>query len=199
MNKKLLLIVGAVLVVAVGAYLFLNKSSSPSSQTSNNPQSPEQLSNMVMSAFEGSGSIKCTFADENSQGTAYIKNGMVRFESVGTDSAKPTNAVMKNDTVWTWETGGTEGFMMKNISQYQNDPNVPEENKVTADKVREQISQNEANCNKENISDSMFDTPADVVFADFSSMMEDAQNQIPEGFELPEGVELPEGYQAPGN
>ncbi len=199
MNKKLLLIVGAVLVVAVGAYLFLNKSSSPSSQTSNNPQSPEQLSNMVMSAFEGSGSIKCTFADENSQGTAYIKNGMVRFESVGTDSAKPTNAVMKNDTVWTWETGGTEGFMMKNISQYQNDPNVPEENKVTADKVREQISQNEANCNKENIPDSMFDTPADVVFADFSSMMEDAQNQIPEGFELPEGVELPEGYQAPGN
>ena len=198
MNKNLLIIGAVVLVVAIGGYLLLNKGANPLSQTSG-PQNAEQVENMMMNAFEGSGSVKCTFQDETSSGITYVKNGMVRVESSGSSEGQNGNVIMKNDTLWTWETGSLEGFMMKNVSQYQDDPNVPEESKTTTDEIRNRMEQNQAQCTNENIQDSVFDPPANVVFQDFSAMMDDVQTQIPKDFELPEGVELPEGYQMPGN
>jgi len=194
MNKNLLIIGGVILVVAVGGYFLMNRGTSPISQTSN-PQNDEQLVSVITNAFGGSGSIKCTYSDETSQGIAYIKNGMVKVESKGTDGAQYGNAIMKNDTLWTWETGGAEGFMMTNISQYQGD--VPEGYSTDPNKIRAQIEQSRPDCNEENIADSVFEPPTNVKFEDFSSMMEDIQT--PEGFELPEGVELPEGYTYPSN
>jgi len=198
MNKKLLIIGGIILVVAIGGYLLLNKGTNPLSQTSS-PQNAEQAANMMMNAFEGSGSVKCTYENENGSAITYIKNGMVRVESSGSEEGKNRNVIMKNDTLWTWETGSSEGFMMKNVSQNQDDPNVPEEDKMTAEKIRNEINQNQAQCMNGNIVDSMFDPPANVVFKDFSAMMEEVQTQMPKDFKLPEGVELPEGFDYPSN
>lgn len=196
MNRNLLIVGAVILVAAVGGYLLLNRSTS--SPTNGGSQNPDETANMVMSAFEGSGSVKCTFQDETSTGTAYIKNGMVRVESSGTDSAQYGNVIMKNDTVWVWETGNTEGFVMENISQYQDTEAAPS-GYVDPEEVREEITQNEANCNEENISDDMFNPPTNVTFESFSSMMEGIESQLPEGYELPEGVELPEGFEYPSN
>jgi hypothetical protein len=198
MNKNLLIIGAIVLVVAIGGYLLLNKGANPLSQTSS-PQNAEQQANMIIKAFEGSGSVKCTYEDESGSFTTYIKNGKVRVESSGSEEGKNGNVIMKNDTLWTWETGSSEGFMMKNVSQNQDDPNVPEEDKMTAEEIRNEIEQNQAQCMNENIQDSMFDPPANVVFQDFSAMMEEVQTQMPKDFELPEGVELPEGFEYPSN
>lgn len=196
MNRNLLIAGGVILVLAVGAYFLLNKNSD--SPLGGSIQNPDQTADMVMSAFEGSGSVKCTFQDDTSAGTAYIKNGSVRVESSGTDDAQYGNVIMKNDTVWVWETGKTEGFMMENISQYQDDQAAPS-GYVDPNEVREQVTQNNAECNNEMISDDMFNPPSDVTFQSFSSMMQDAENSLPEGFELPEGVELPEGFEYPSN
>lgn len=198
MNKNLLILGAVVLVIAIGGYLFLNRNPQVS-PTTNNPQNIEEMSNIVMSAFEGNGSVKCTFQDESSQGTVFIKNGMMRMESAGTAGAQNGNVILKNDTMWFWENESTEGFMMENVSQYQNDPDISEEYKVDAESVRDEIEKKDASCVEENIADGVFEVPASVTFKNYSSMMEDVQTQTPEGFELPEGVELPEGYTYPSN
>lgn len=199
MNRNLLIVVGVVVAAAIGGYFLINKGDDASNKYSNNSNSAEQVADLAMKAFGGKGSVKCTYQDESSQGTVYIKNGMVKVESTGTDNAQYGNVIMKNDTVWTWETNSTEGYIMENISQYQNDPKVPEEYNVNADSVREQVTQNEANCNEENIPDNTFDPPASIKFQSFSSMMEDVESQLPDGYQLPEGIDLPEGYQLPSN
>lgn len=198
MNKKLLIVGGIILVAAIGGYLLLNRGTNLLSTTSG-PQNAEQAANMMMNAFEGSGSVKCTYEDENGSATTYVKNGMVRVESSGSSEGQNGNVIMKNDTLWTWETGSSEGFMMKNVSQYQDDPNVPEESKMTAEEIRSEIEQNQAKCTNENITDSLFDAPTNVVFQDFSAMMEEVQTQMPKDLELPEGVKLPEGFEYPSN
>lgn len=198
MNKKVLIVGGIVLFAAIGGYLLLSRGTNSLSTTSG-PQNAEQAANMLMNAFEGSGSVKCTYEDENGSVTTYVKNGMVRIESSGSSEGQNGNAIMKNDTLWTWETGSSKGFMMKNVSQYQDDPNVPEENKMTAEEIRTDIEQNQAQCTNKNISDSMFDAPTNVVFQDFSTMMEEVQTQMPKDFELPDGAEFPEGFEYPSN
>ncbi len=198
MNKKLLLAGGGILVLAVVGYFLMNQNGTTTlNDSATNTQDPEQVQNIVMGAFEGSGSIKCTYQNEESLGTAYIKNGMVRAENTTSGGVRPSNVIYKNDTAWVWETGAVEGFMMTNISRYQG--SVPEGYTTDPSEIRSQIEQNRPTCNEENISDDMFNAPSDVVFTDFSSMMEDVQTQIPEDFVLPEGVELPEGFVIPSN
>lgn len=202
MNRRLLIVAGLVLTIAVGVYLFQNnnpstQSGSNGSVNSNNSQNIEEVVSMVMDAYEGTGSIKCTFQDETSQGIAYIKNGNVRVESSGIDGAQYGNVIISNDTLWLWEDGGSEGFIVENISQFQQDPDTNGDDFFDVDKVRDQIAQDGANCNPENISESMFEPPVGIDFQNSNAALEEANIQIPEGFELPEGIELPEGFELP--
>lgn len=200
MNKNLLIAGAVVIIVAVGAFLFINNSSNNTSSSNNNDSLGSEAEQLVMSAFEGAGSVKCTYHDEVSMGTFYVKNGMVRAETTSPEEqGQDGNFILKNDTVWIWQTGATEGYMMTNISKYQSDPNVPDGYSVDEESVRQNIEENQAECNSENIDDSLFEAPQDVVFTDFSSTIENIQNQMPSEIEIPEGITLPEGYEIPGN
>lgn len=173
------LIIAAVVVIAmlgIGGFFLLNQGSSPSSS---NPQSNDsmvqsdnELANMFMDAFEGSGSIVCTYQDEESQGTAYIKNGMVMAETSGTDGAQYGNVILKDDTVWVWEANSNEGFMMENISEHQGDTSMFEQYSTDPDEIRREIEQNRPNCRQENVPESMFVPPSNVNFQTIEGMME---------------------------
>lgn len=191
MNTKLLLIVGGVLVIAVIAFVVYRNSSSNPLTENNTQMNVDEVADTVMNAFNGSGSVKCTYQNDSTQGITYIKNGMIRVESTGGENDSMGNVIMKNDTLWGWEANSTEGFMMENISKYQDDESVPDDYKLNSENVRAQISENQGKCNNENISDSMFDPPANVKFQNYSSMMEEIKKDLPEGIELPEGYEMP--------
>ncbi|GEM_PF-1694351 len=191
-NKNLLILGGVALVIIVAGYLWLNRSSNNDSpQVADDSQVVQQEANIVMSAFEGSGSVMCAYKQENVQATVYIKNGMVRMDSIGDGESSSGNVIIKDDTLWAWETGSTEGLTIENISQYESDPNMASEYAVNEEYISEQIEENKANCSEQNIADGIFEIPSEVVFQDFSSNLEDIQEQLPEGYELPEGYQIP--------
>lgn len=201
MNKKIL-IVGGIIVAIAAALAFILTRNNPqeeATQTSS-PQVPEEAANLVLSAFQGKAAVKCTYNNNDSIGTAYIKNGMVRIEGTTTSDDRSGNLILKNDTMWTWETGDDSGFMLTNISQLQKDSaNIPEGYSTDSSDIRKTIEDSNPTCDSANIPDSTFEPPTDVKFQDYSSMTDDIRDQIPDDFKLPEGVELPEGYQYPSN
>lgn len=194
MNKKIL-IVGGVVVVIAGALAFItNRNNSSQQQISKapSPQASEEAVNLVLSAFEGNGSVKCTYNNNDSVGTAYVKNGMVRVEGTTTSDDRDGNLILKNDTLWAWETGDDTGFMLTNVSQFQEDSaDIPEGYTTNTSDIKRTIEESNPTCNVENIPDSAFDPPANVKFQDYSSLKDDIKSQIPDGFELPKGISLP--------
>lgn len=175
MNRTTLIIVGLILLVLVGAFVFfqIRGQSIPEdvNMVANDTQSGNEPANVALNAFEGSGSVKCTYQEETTNVTAYIKKGMVKIESTGEGETQYGNVIIKNDTLWTWETDGTNGFTMENISSYR-DSEAAGQYGINPDEVRKQITESNTVCNEENIPDGTFDVPSNINFQNFSSMME---------------------------
>lgn len=194
MNKKIVIIGGIAVAAAVVLAFFLNRDNVSEQKIKGDlsSQGQKEAVDLVLSAFEGRGSIKCTYSNNDSIGTAYVKNGMVRVEGTAISDGRDGNIILKNDTLWAWGTGDDTGFMLTNVSEFQKDlANSSEEYVTDTSNIRKTIEESSPTCNAEDISDSVFDPPANVKFQDYSSLKDDIKSQIPDGFELPKGISLP--------
>jgi hypothetical protein len=184
-NNRLLLILGAALVVilAVGFLMFRGGGSVPGLS------SPEDL---VASALTGSGSVKCEYTGEDGAVvTAYVKNGMVRTDVTGGPEGDGS-FLMKDKTVWTWQDSTKQGmtYTIPDVAPVEGETAETEGN--MSDEVERDLEQYKDSCTSESIPDSMFEVPGDVTFQDFSQMMGDGMQALPEQLPLDQ---VPPEYQ----
>lgn len=171
-NLKLpLIIVGVILIAAIGYFVVMNKGSLSSNPT-----------DVVNNALTGSGSVKCEYTDEEGrQITAYVKGEKMRTEIVGGTEGS-MSMIYKDKTSWTWDNTKKQGMMFKapEVTPAEG-KEVTEVTPATqdSDEVKAQLEKYKESCKNQTLADSMFDPPTDVTFQDYSQMMKQQMNTVP--------------------
>lgn len=182
MNKRILILGVVIVILLAAAFFFLMPKSSPlnnnGTQTGNN-NTPEQNADLFTQAFTGGGSVKCTFSQEGSAATAYIKQGKIRIDSQGVDGAEYGNAIVDGNMVYVWQTGNNTGFKIDTTS-YEGGNESGSQQFTDPERIRSEVQKSQPNCVQENVDDSVFAPPAAVKFTDYSQMMQQMQ-QNPSG------------------
>lgn len=131
---------------------------------------------LVSSAFSGSGSIKCDYAQDGLTGTAYVKNGKVRIE--GTVDGGTANVIYGNGKVYTWgESNGYDyAFMIETPTA---DAEVAAGTQALPSRadIESQFSNGSVHCENYSASESFFVAPPGINF----QSMTDLINMAPAG------------------
>lgn len=178
MNKKVLIAIIGVAVLAVVGVFLLSRSNSlslPGSENANQNQGQEQLS-LFAQAFNGLGSVKCEYDSEMGQGTAYIKDGKVKFTTIS--ESQSANIIMVDGFMYMWGVGSEDGVVI-DTNQYQEDENEVL-NYTSEEDVKAEIEANTPECVNENIDDAMFDPPIEVNFVDYNQFLQQIPQFVPQ-------------------
>ncbi len=184
--KNTPLIIGVIILIllAIGGYLYMNKSQSPLSMTGGENTQRGGMKSLKELMMMGQNQM-CTFsyADDNgsSEGTSYIAGGKVRTDFSGTDQdGKSYNGSMISDGTYayTWTSYSPEGMKMK----------ITDETTQTVEDVKDDAQKNpnqyvdpdakvDYKCQGWSVDESKFTPPADITFTDFSALQEQMQQQ----------------------
>lgn len=188
MNNKVLWIVGAIIVIALAAYLVMAKSKSGNEAVVNNAQTNTAVKNAQNAASPATNAQapkqsslkellalgtaqKCTFNDNGSQGTFYVASGKSRGDFSSTVSGKTTSGHMIADgkTSYVWMDGQAQGFKMTidatSEQQANNAASAAPSQGVDANKKMDY------NCTAWTEDSAMFSLPTNVQFLDIANMM----------------------------
>jgi len=185
-NKKFLpivLVVGAVVVLAIGAFAFfgMNKGSLPGVVK----ESVTSGGNSLRGLLTSGSNQQCSFKDEDSEGTVYVAAERMRGNFTTTVDGKTTVAhmIIDNNTMYNWVDGENTGFTFafdpEDADVEEGEADTPTQSDESVDLDKEV----DYNCSPWSVDNSFFTPPADVDFQDFSSMM-------PQGAEVPQGTDF---------
>lgn len=187
MNKKIL---GAVLVLllAVGAFLYMNPSSPLKSGTmqSGSPATGTSPFTSIQDALSRSLSLECTFTDDSGRQTkSYVKAGAVRTDFTGKTAADTGSAIIKDKKMYYWNNSKKEGFMMEvpavtpGKSESGSTPSNSSLGKGnSASEVYAMLEKFKNSCKASTVADSLFTPPTDIKFQDYSEMMKGLQQMM---------------------
>jgi len=176
MNKAILGVIVAVIVVAGGIFLFMRGENgtedNENGQTAlNNGSDNGSLSTpkTLREAMEEYEEQQCTYSDEFGSGIIYVGNGAMRgdFTTVSSSGEIDSHMIVDNDAVYVWQDGEAQGFTMA-LSAMQE---VEGDQSVDIDKEQD------FECNDWNVDRDKFDLPPGVTFTDYSDLMMQTQNQ----------------------
>ncbi len=173
MNQKVLIAVVLFVLLGGGGYMVLSKKSSSGSPATS---SGGNVFTSIKDALSKSLSLECTFTDEGGRQTkSYLKNGAVRADITAKDPKESGSVIVKSKTMYFWN--GKTGFTML-IPEETGTPKQTGAKETTPEgaNIVESMEKNKESCKPAVVSDSLFTPPADVVFQDFSKMM-----QLPTG------------------
>lgn len=142
-------------------------SCSPQSQDNQQAQQDKGVLESISDAFNKSKSLKCEYTDdETGQKTiSYIKNQMIRTES------NDFNAIFKDQKMYIWQAGSAQGFVVDTESiEDEEDAAMGEMEVSSADEIIAGLEAYKDYCSIQNVSNSVFDLPANVEFVDFNQM-----------------------------
>lgn len=189
MNKKLPIIVGAVLVIVLlgaGVFFFMRKPKAPAMTTTGEEvQTQQQTGSMKKRSslrdLMGLGqNLTCTYSDAQgkSVGTMYVSGADVRSDfDVTTPEGDNLVSHMITDgtTVYIWTDGQAVGFKQTLTAMEDSSGETTEESGETQTvNVDEEV---DFDCNNWTVDRSKFDLPTGVEFSDFSTMMQDAMQK----------------------
>ena len=162
--KKLLPIILIVVVLAVGAWFFLSKGkgevSVPGEIKKETGQAEETFTGKLKDAVARGLPMKCTYSQDGSSGTSYIKGSKVYAEIAG--QGKEGYVIMVDKCMWTWNKGETQGVKMCF------ETNVWEEGEEGASSAPTEA---EYKCSPAMVSEGQFNPPANVKFMTVEEMM----------------------------
>ena len=187
MNKKTLGIV-VVVLLAIGAFLYMNPSSPLKSRAMNSGSSATGASpfTSIQDALSRSLSLECTFTDESGRQTkSYVKAGAVRTDFTGKTSADTGSAIIKDKKMYYWNAAKKEGFMMEvpavtpGKSESGSTPSNSSLGKGnSASEVYAMLEKFKNSCKASTVADSLFTPPTDIKFQDYSEMMKGLQQMM---------------------
>ena len=170
MKKWLLILLVILIAGGVGYYLYMQKSST----TSSNPFSS------IKDALNKSLSLQCSFTDEEGrQTTVYMKAGAVRMNSIAKNPNEEngqSSVIMKNNMLYMWDIMKKQGFVMKMENEKKPtgtavQPTGEEKSSEKSENILATIEKYKNSCKPAVVDSSLFDQPSDVKFVDFSTMM----------------------------
>lgn len=168
MNTKFLplIIIGAIAVIALGGFLFMNQNKQPS-QTTGTEQSQVQGANSLRDLLSGNASQECNFKDNEtgSTGVVLVADNKMKGDFTTTVEGEASNSyvIVNNNVMYTWTADSDTGF------KFTFDPEDVEE-------ARQQVEQGAFDLNREvdftckpwSPDQNVFTPPSDVTFQDFS-------------------------------
>jgi len=176
-NKKLpIIIVVVIVVIGAGAYLYLgrSKNSVPKGAVTVSTEGEEttveeSFTGTLKEAISLGVGMKCSYNVQGNEYEGYIKGEQYRGTMM-TAEGKSGTVIVKDDCMWTWSEGDTEGLMICDTETEEGEEaegfgGVWEESSGTAGEVS-------YNCVPTAVSDSQFTPPANVNFLDPTEMVE---------------------------
>lgn len=110
MNKKVLIVIGAVLLLLVGGYLYMNSRKGTGTSNEEQPSAATSLKNLIAKGV----AQNCTYSTEQTSGSVYVSGGAVRgdFETTVDKVVTKSHMIVKDNTSYIWSDGQTTGFKM---------------------------------------------------------------------------------------
>lgn len=189
--KKTPLIIGIIIIIllAIGGYLYLNKSQSSLSIMGGTNKIGETAQGSALKSLKDLMTMgqdqMCTFesTDENgsNKGSSYISGEKVRTDFSGTDpDGKAYNGSMISDGtyMYSWSTASPQGMKIK----------ITEETNQAVEDVKQDAQKNpnqfidpndkvDYKCQGWRANQGMFTPPSDIEFIDYSQLMQKTQEQ----------------------
>ncbi len=178
MNKNLLIGIVIVLLILIGGgYMFLNRSQNPQPSTIETTETTQVTNTAgvvekksIKSLLALGSNQTCTFEDKEtgSSGTVFIDSGKFRgdFSSNVNNVVSNSHMIADGKDVYVWTDNSKEGFKMSVDSIEKINEGGPK----TVD-INKEV---DYSCTPQGAEVSKFVLPTDVVFSDFSKMIEDA-------------------------
>lgn len=149
--KKILPVIVILLIVGVGAYVFLTRGGANISQISQ-----EAFSGSLKLAVEKGIPMKCSYkTDENSFGTGYIKGK--NYAADVTINGQKTKVLLIDNCMYTWNESIKEAQGAKICFEPTGDKSIWDQ---------QDTSGTNYNCSPTVVSDSIFKVPTDIKFMD---------------------------------
>jgi len=173
--KKILPIVLVLIVVGVGAFIFINRG--PKGTTgdidSQNSPSSDTFSGALKDAVKLGIAMKCTYKVEGNEYESFIKGENYRGK-IKTAEGKTGEIIIKNNCMWTWSEGEAQGMKI-----------CFEESDLEMTNIWEQPQgafgpDIAYTCLPTVVTDAKFTLPSNVNFMDIDEMMDD--DAMKEGF-----------------
>jgi hypothetical protein len=181
MNKTILGVIAAVIVIAAVGYFALMRKPQEDNGTKPEAQSQEQANqstgqnaneqqqnvssqqNVSLRELAAQGSRKCTFSDGQGQGTVYANTGKMRVDVNTTvnGASVSSHGIMDGTTYYGWVDGQPSGFKMS----LEGMNSTPNSSRQTVDFDKEL----NYDCSDWSVDASVFTLPAKIQFTDFSS------------------------------
>ena len=172
-GKKLIIVVGAIVLLLVAGVLVLPKLQKGSNSENNDTQDGSTVFTSIKDALSKSVSLECSYTDEEGRKTiTYLKNGAIRSDMTGENAG---SVIVKDRTMYTWDPVKKQGMKMT-IPEVT--PTSDQEESSAAgdwsdpDQAAESLEQYKESCKAAVVSDALFTPPADVTFTDYSEMMQ---------------------------
>ncbi|MCU0822650.1 MAG: hypothetical protein MUC95_09310 [Spirochaetes bacterium] len=172
MKKNIPIIIVFLVLIVAGAYYFMGRSKTavtlPLEISKKEGQNNETFTGKLMDAVAKGVPFKCTFKNNQTEGTGYIKGK--KYYGEISSNGKAGYIVMDDKCMWTWDKDKKQGVKMCF------EKSLLDEEANDMQNIQAQTTDGEYNCKAAVFSDSIFIPPSDVKFMD-----------IDQGFGMEEG------------
>jgi hypothetical protein len=180
MNKTILWVIGAVVVIAVGGYFIMNGMAGGSMTSSTGTSTASASSSgTMMGLLARGGSSECQVADPSKgmSGTVFVGGGKMRGDFSATQNGKTVTSHMISDgtTVYVWSSAMAEGIKMAAAASATTSAST---GAAQSNPANEDVNYT---CSGWTMDSSEFSLPAGVTFTDLSAMIQGAGASVNAG------------------
>lgn len=174
MNKALPIII-VLAILGVGAYFFLGRGETamPSDSVTVSQEETsvgESFTGSLKEAIALGVGMRCTYMFEGNEYEGVVKGENYRGEMVTADG-KLSSVIVKDNCMWTWEQGGSQGMTFCTEEVQMDDEYEDSEGSSIWDQPESGSAPDvDYKCSPATVSDSEFTPPSDVEFFDPKSM-----------------------------
>jgi hypothetical protein len=167
MNKKAIIALVLVLLALLFGYFFLNKNSKVSNQSKTSTQ-VSSGSKSIKDLLSGGVSQKCTFKSDSSEGTVYTGSSKMRGDFTVTASGQKivNHMIVDGNTSYMWVDGQKTGYKMS--FDMTSDTSISSSPSSASTSEVDTNTKMDYDCSAWIIDSSVFVTPSDVKFTEFS-------------------------------
>ena len=186
--KKLLIPILGVLIVGGGLWWWLGSGDDDSvSRTSTDTSSASQMASINELIAKGQ-DLMCTYSTVDEQGndnsgTVYLSNGRMSGDfTLTTPGQEPVNSHVINDGQYqySWQEGDEEGYK---LSLDQSDQQMADDSQEQGEDGVNQDQNFDFNCQNWNVDEGRFVPPSNINFIDFTSQVQQAQENAADALE----------------
>ena len=180
MKKVLLILMPLVVLGGAGYWYFTNDSSTDQGPMQKVKDGKEQTYSGNLKDIVGLGkSLKCTWSNETTEGTSWIKGNKV-YTQVST-SEGTSNVIFKDNCTWSWASDYSSETMGIKFCFESGDMEDIEDTEVDLEKYAESLENQDLddsiaevnyNCRPAVVNDSKYNPPSDINFSSWEELMQ---------------------------